>query len=176
MEFNCLLEHFGRKGYDVSTSTNLFINSKKQIVIRHRVVTEQGYTWVEATTYKFKLPSTLEDVTNIIHMANSITRCDSCSDVFSTFDHSACPHCTMEKLLETVGNMKVQENECTLCGGRCVKGLIGKSEKVRLSCGHEMCRSCMDGVKKNGQRFYSTDDTMVTTISCPFCRQKENVA
>jgi len=176
MEFNTLLEHYGRDGYDISHSINLFLNSKKQIVIRYRRITPpHGYGWLGSTKYKFKMPSTTEDLSNIIHFAKSVTFCDTCKTVHSTIEHPTCPKCTMRKIMESANNIQVENNECPLCGNNCIKGMMGKLGRIKLTCGHGMCRECLEKIKKNGEKFYCTDNTIKTTISCPFCREKENI-
>ena len=175
MEFNALLEHFGRSGYNVSEKLNLFMNSKKQIVLRYKLETN-GYSWYETTNYKFKMPSTIDDISNIIHMTNSIQRCGECKVIYSTHEHPTCPECAMAAMIKRAESIKANYQECTLCGNKCIKGLIGKLEKIKLTCEHEMCRSCLDGLKRGGSKFYSVDSTIMTTITCPFCRQKENVS
>jgi hypothetical protein len=175
MEFNTLLEHFGRSGYNVSEKLNLFMNSKKQIVLRYKLETN-GYSWYQTTNYKFKMPSTIDDVSSIIHVANSIERCGECKVIYSIYEHPTCPECAINTMIKKAQAIKSECQECSLCGSKCIKGLIGNLEKIQLGCTHEMCRSCLSELKRSGSKFYSVDNTVMTTITCPFCRQKENVS
>lgn len=176
MEFNTLLEHFGRRGYDVTNTINVFLNSKKQIVLRmKKTAQDPEWTWTEQTNYKFKMPSTIHDVSNIIRVAKSIRQCPTCRTIHSEYDNINCPKCDMKQLIEKATNASIDEIDCSLCGNRCLEGLLGKNGKTKLICGHQMCNNCFEGIKKNGQRFICTDDTVMSSISCPFCRHHENV-
>ena len=177
MEFNTLLEHFGRSGYNVTDEVNVFMNSKKQIVLRFRRRSKSGeWSWTEQTKYKFKSPSTITDVSNIIHISKSLKQCDDCRTVFSNVESAGCPICSMRKLLQNADDMPSGEFECSLCSTKCFSGMIGKCGKAHLGCGHQMCNGCFDNIKKNGDKFICTDNSLNTRITCPFCRAKENVA
>ena len=177
MEFNTLLEHFGRSGYNVTDEVNAFMNSKRQIVLRFRRKSTSGqWSWMEQTKYKFKTPSTIVDVSNIIQISKSLKQCDDCRTVYSDVESMSCPLCSMRNLLEDAGDAPSGEIECSLCGTKCFNGMIGKCGKAQLMCGHHMCNGCFDNIKKNGDKFICTDNSLNTRITCPFCRAKENVA
>ena len=177
MEFNTLLEHFGRSGYNVTDDVNVFMNSKKQIVLRFkRRSTSRTWFWLEQTKYKFKTPSTINDVSNIIHMSKSLKQCEDCGTVFSNVESPHCQPCSMKKLINSARNSSLDEIECSLCSTRCFSGMIGPCGKTKLTCGHQMCNGCYGSIKKNGDKFICTDNSLKATITCPFCRAKENVA
>lgn len=177
MEFNTLLEHFGRSGYSVTDNVNVFMNSKKQIVLRVRRTSTSGeWSWMEQTKYKFKTPSTMNDVSSIIQVSKSIKHCDDCRTVYSDIESAQCPSCSMRNLMNIARETSPGEIECSLCTTKCFSGMIGKRGKTQLMCGHQMCNGCFDNIKKNGDKFICTDGGIKTTITCPFCRAKENVA
>lgn len=177
MEFNTLLEHFGRSGYNVTDNVNAFMNSKKQVVLRFKKTTTSGqWSWLEQTKYKFKTPSTINDVSNIIKVSKSIKQCNDCSTIYSIFETINCPICSMVKLLELADTTTSDITECSLCGSKCFNGMLGNNGKAQLLCNHQMCNACFDNIKKTGDKFVCTDGTIKATITCPFCRAKENVA
>jgi len=177
MEFNTLLEYFGRSGYNVTDDVNVFMNSKKQIVLRFKKkITPENWTYLEQTKYKFKSPSTITDVSNIIHLCKSIKQCCDCRTVYSDIENAKCPMCSMRSLMDVAQEASLDETECSLCGSKCFNGMIGNCGKTRLMCGHQMCNGCYENIKKTGDKFICTDDSLKSTITCPFCRAKENVA
>ncbi len=177
MEFNTLLEHFGRSGYDITNNINVFMNSKKQVVLRVRKKSnDQVWSWLEQTKYKFKTPSTLSDITEIINVSKSIKNCADCGLIFSTIENKSCPTCLMKDILKRANALLINDIDCSLCGNKCINGLSGNNGKKKLMCGHHMCNGCFGNIKKSGQKFVCTDDSIKTTITCPFCRAKENVS
>jgi hypothetical protein len=82
----------------------------------------------------------------------------------------------MKNLLQLAGDTQPDEIECNLCSTKCFNGMIGKYGKTQLMCGHQLCNGCFGNIKKNGDKFVCTDDSIKTTITCPFCRAKENVS
>lgn len=176
MEFNTLLEHFGRSGYDITNNINVFMNSKKQVVLRFiNKSSDQTWPLLEQTKYKFKTPSTLSDITEIINVSNSIKSCTDCGLIFSTIENKSCPTCLMKDILKRANALLVNDIDCSLCGNKCINGLYGNNGKTILTCGHHMCNGCFFNIKKSGQKFVCTDDTINTIVNCPFCRSKENV-
>ena len=172
MEFNTLLEHFGRSGYNITNNINAFMNSKKQVVLRFRRIDEW---WFDQTKYKFKTPSTIHDVSNILKVSKSIKKCYECNTIYSDIENIKCPECSMKYLLNLAHEALPDETDCSLCGTKCFNGMVGKCGKTKLTCGHQMCNDCYDSIKKNGDKFICTDNSMKVTITCPFCRAKENV-
>ena len=171
MEFTSLLELAGRDGHTISDTINLFLNSKKEVIIRH----SYAYGWI-SSKYKFKAPSTMKDVADMIKVADSVHRCESCRTIWSEVETDSCPRCLLTQMVNCARTDKGGTTMCTICNSKCIPGMVGKTGKTKLLCGHELCNGCMTGLKKNGTRFYDTDNGIATRITCPFCRNEENVS
>ena len=170
MEFTTLLELSGRDGHTISDTINLFLNSKKEIIVRH----SYKYGWIQSK-YKFKAPSTTNDVAGIIRVADSVHRCECCRTMWSSLETESCPKCMLARMVNCARTDNTGEMECALCGSISIPGMIGKLGTTTLGCGHKMCNGCLVGIKKSGVRFYDTDNGISTRVSCPFCRSEENV-
>jgi hypothetical protein len=105
----------------------------------------------------------------MFYILNSSRLCTICKDHVIDDSRSTCNTCIMNEA--AVNGTAADVAECPVCYDKMFR--VDRS-KCRLACGHEMCRTCINRMRRPVQSSYiepSTGRLIPTcTITCPLCR------